>query len=226
MKMVLVHKWEELGLGTPPYKCVGMFSMPSPKIAEANPTAYNTIMQSAPQEFRIGSCSVCGMGLVNNFLIKSLDGKKFSVGCDCIKKRGDSKLIAEVEFIKKRIAREKRLVKTEEKRKQQLIQQNLILEKERLVNGGLTNAEVAKIAEEKKQTEKREYIRAELHDIFSVIDCKTSDFWKSISESLSKGYLPYGRGWDILMSELSKNGLDSEEMENKIHSVINTIKGN
>jgi len=47
------------------------------------------------------SCDYCGTAIANVFWIKSSDGKKFKVGCDCVAKTGDVKLVAEVKASQK-----------------------------------------------------------------------------------------------------------------------------
>lgn len=46
----------------------------------------------------IGStcCDYCGTHIVNQFIVESADSKRFTVGCECIKKTDDSALIKPV----------------------------------------------------------------------------------------------------------------------------------
>lgn len=139
--MVLAHKWESLGF-KPPFTCVGVFSLPSQAMREANPSACNNMMSNAPKGFSFGSCSVCGTGLVHNFLIIDGTGAKFTVGSDCVAKIGNTKLIASIE--KQRLAHNRGMarVKREERRKAENDARELRLDSERAANGGLTNYEL------------------------------------------------------------------------------------
>jgi len=40
-----------------------------------------------------GTCDYCGTGIMYACLIQSSDGKRFKVGCDCVRKTGDEGLI-------------------------------------------------------------------------------------------------------------------------------------
>lgn len=90
----LVHKFEDRGLGKAPFRIMGVWQMPSPSLAEANPSAYNNAMANAPRlKGGIGSCAYCGTGITNHFIIKSDDNQIFAVGSDCVQKTNDGKLI-------------------------------------------------------------------------------------------------------------------------------------
>lgn len=97
-----LHPFEKSNLGAAPFRCIGVWSMPSPGLAEQNPEAYQMALRSMPQGYGCGSCAHCGMPLVNNYLIQSADGRKFSVGCECVAKTGDKALGTEVD--RKRLA--------------------------------------------------------------------------------------------------------------------------
>ncbi len=80
----VMNKWESIGLGKAPFRCVGMFKMPSKE------TATMADYAALPKGYGAGSCAVCGTGLVYNYMIHSADGRKFVVGCDCVFKTGDT----------------------------------------------------------------------------------------------------------------------------------------
>lgn len=75
-----VHVFERAGLGIAPYEFLGVQKM-----------AYQAC-QGAPVQPGT-SCHYCGMGIMYAYQLKSSDGKKFHVGCDCIAKSGDAGLI-------------------------------------------------------------------------------------------------------------------------------------
>lgn len=51
------------------------------------------------------SCDFCGQGIQNAYTVESADGKRFKVGCDCIRKTGDkglTKVVTDEEARKRR----------------------------------------------------------------------------------------------------------------------------
>ncbi len=70
------HKFEKAGLGLAPFRVVGN----EQKTFQACP--------GAPMQVG-GSCDYCGTGIIDTYYIESADGKKFQVGCECVRKTGD-----------------------------------------------------------------------------------------------------------------------------------------
>lgn len=106
-----IHCFEKAGLGLAGFHCVGVASIPSPSLAEQNPTAYNNAMAMLPRGLGCGSCAFCGTAIMHNFIIESADGKRFVVGSDCVARTGDLGLVKEVKRERVRVAQEKRAVK-------------------------------------------------------------------------------------------------------------------
>jgi len=129
MEEIKIHTFEAHGLGKAPFSVVGYYSIPSASLGEHNPTAYNNALAAMPPEFGCGICAFCGAALVHNCLIKSADGKTFSVGSDCVLKTGDMGMIDMEKFYKKKAAREA----SDKARKSE---NDARLEKEREENGG------------------------------------------------------------------------------------------
>lgn len=75
-----MHLFERAGLGKAPFQCVGY----ERKVYVA--------CQGAPAQPG-GTCDFCGAGIMDAFVIRSADAKRFVVGCDCVNKTGDSGLI-------------------------------------------------------------------------------------------------------------------------------------
>lgn len=65
---------------------IGFFSLPSPSLAEHNPTAYYTAMAAAPEG--AGTCSQCGNGIMHHVVIRDEDGKTRFIGTDCAERVG------------------------------------------------------------------------------------------------------------------------------------------
>jgi hypothetical protein len=68
-----VHKFELAGLGAAPYRFEGV----EHRVFRAAPDA-----PAQPG----GSCDYCGTGISYFYWLRSADGKRFKVGCDCILK--------------------------------------------------------------------------------------------------------------------------------------------
>jgi uncharacterized protein (DUF3820 family) len=65
---------------------IGYYSLPSPSLAEHNPTAYNLALLSAPRN--AGYCSHCGMGIIHHVIICDENGVVRAIGSDCATKVG------------------------------------------------------------------------------------------------------------------------------------------
>jgi len=197
-----IHVFENAGLGSAPFKFVGVYSIPSPSLAEHNPTAYNNQLRMMPPGYGCGACSYCGMPIMHNYLINSADGRKFAVGCDCVQKTGDAGLIDAAKAAKRKAEREAREAKREADRKSRL-------QSERDRNGGLTDWEVKekRRAEEKAARDKLlEPIKKQLEPFAYYLERfqSSSGFCVSVAMDLRAGKLPKGRGLDILLDILAK----------------------
>lgn len=65
---------------------IGFFSIPSPSLAEHNPSAYNAAIAGLPAG--AGCCSQCGMGIIHHVVIREESGLVRLVGTDCAMKIG------------------------------------------------------------------------------------------------------------------------------------------
>lgn len=79
--MVVKHKFEDAGLGLAPFRLIDVVK----KVYVA--------CQGAPVQPG-STCDFCGTAIMYEFWIASADGKRFKVGCDCVSRTGDMKLIA------------------------------------------------------------------------------------------------------------------------------------
>jgi hypothetical protein len=78
-----IHPWEKAGLGRAPFEWLGITEERGPKRVVANDGV--EFLVGAPGQ-PMGTCSYCGMGIAECHHIRSADGKKFIVGCDCVSK--------------------------------------------------------------------------------------------------------------------------------------------
>ena len=95
------HKFELAGLGQSPFTVIGY-----------RKNIY-VACHGAPQQPG-GSCAYCGTGIMNEFLIKSSDGKTFTVGSDCVLKTGDAGLTKTVKTLEGQARREAARIKRQE----------------------------------------------------------------------------------------------------------------
>lgn len=121
MEMLLIHKFTDVGLGQAPFRFNGVtenaFKLPDGTTKPG------------------GTCDYCFTGIRYEYHIISACGKKSKVGCDCIRRINDSKLMSVCEIAKKKFLKEQRIEK-EYKRREARLQQ------EREANGGKTNYEL------------------------------------------------------------------------------------
>jgi hypothetical protein len=82
------HVFERSGFGKPPYRVV------------ANYESKFAACPGAPVKPG-SSCDYCGTGIMDVYEIKSADGKRFKVGCECVLKTGDFGLRREVNAFKR-----------------------------------------------------------------------------------------------------------------------------
>lgn len=69
---------------------IGFFSLPSPSLAEHNPSAYNAAMAEAPAG--AGSCAHCGTGILRHVIVRSADGSTAFIGTSCAEKIGSERV--------------------------------------------------------------------------------------------------------------------------------------
>lgn len=96
------HPFERAGLGKAPFHCVGCRE--------------NWFVMEGCGRKPGGSCNYCGTGILYEFVIRSSDGAEFVVGSDCVEKTGGQVEGFREERLK--MAREKRALKVEGRRKE------------------------------------------------------------------------------------------------------------
>jgi hypothetical protein len=219
-----IHKFESAGLGKAPFRVVGVYSLPSPSLAEVNPDAYNNALREMPKGYGVGSCAFCGTSLVHNYLIHSSDNRKFAVGCDCVTKTGDAGLEDEIKVLKRKERQAKRQVAQQAKREAAMRQREIEESAQRERNGGLTDYEL-----QQQEVQKRRSHNIEVLAIYaeSLRDGK-GGFCDSVAETLADGRLPYGRGFDITVDILAKQqgrrGSKAYEAEaEKVRTVFDSL---
>jgi hypothetical protein len=195
MCLVAVHPWQDKGVGVAPFRFVTLVSLPSPSIAERNPSGYENAMRDACEQGRafgvgFGSCHVCGMALMNNCVIRGADGRHFVVGIDCCRKTNDSQLVTSAEAAER--ARQIALKNAERDRKwqEQVERNNALLQAQRDRNGGLTDSEIQQQARNAERDAKRSECTAANRWLVSVLECEgCGDFICSMIEKLETNHV-------------------------------------
>lgn len=196
-----VNKWELAGIGKAPFKCVGVAELPSKALLEAgNVEGYNNHMRSLPLEYGLGTCYVCGMALMVNYLIRDAEGKKFVVGCECVKKTGDTILTNEMNEARKARERAKRAAKREENRIKRYAARSAARYAAELENWGLHPEDMRVIVLEAA----KERRAANLAVLADSLEDGRGGFCDSVADGLRKGDLPSGRGMTIMLEILGK----------------------
>lgn len=86
-----VHRFELAGLGKAPFRFTGEVSEKTYCACPGAPVQPGS------------SCDYCGTGIRYEFWVRSADGKKFKVGCDCIHKTGDAGLIQQISAAERKL---------------------------------------------------------------------------------------------------------------------------
>ena len=118
MEDTLLHVWEAAGFGKAPFKVISLIELPPRDLLNHNVQAYNDRMSEAVHHawslgVKVGTCYYCGHGLINNYVIKSFDDKKFVVGSECVQKTHSEKLVSQQKQIASKARAEKKRVERE-----------------------------------------------------------------------------------------------------------------
>ena len=198
--MDMIHTFELAGLGTAPFRCVGVCELPSPSLAEANPTAYMNAMRDLPRGYSCGTCAYCGQAIRINFLIQGSDGSTFAVGSECVRKTNEAGLIKAAKALKSQRDRMKRQAAKVAAREAEL-------QAQRDRNGGQTDWEVReakRVAEYEAQEAARKARAVPLLPLADLLEDRRGGFRDDIAHGLRQGILPRGRGLDIMLDILGK----------------------
>ena len=201
-EQIIEHK--KFTMGVAPYKLLGVWSVPSQAILEANPSAYNMAMANRPKACTC-SCSHCGTGIIHHFIIADKTGAEFAIGSTCVDKLNDTRLTTRVKMAEKARLKAVRAAKKEEARIARNLAVEIVLDAEREVNGGLTNRELLKQDGDKMI----EAFVLSVSEVFSpigdIIAHDKSNFARSIYSDVEyNGVLPRGGAVPILVQMMTK----------------------
>lgn len=191
-----LHPFEEAGLGLAPFRFAGM----SVNVYSAAPG------HSQPG----GCCAYCYQGIKYECCIVSSDGKRFTVGMDCVERLGSkhNKLISDAKRAKLQLDAQKREEIRKAKYEAACKRYAEKLQAERDRNGGLTDSEVAEAkAKAEREAKAAEFI-AKNDWIIQVLKREyQSEFIRSMIEKVSGGPIDglSGRCVSILRDIYSKS---------------------
>jgi hypothetical protein len=214
-EQVLTHKWQEAGLGQAPFKVVGAVELPSKSLATANPDAFNNALKMIPRELfevGLGTCAVCGQGIMINMIIKAADGRRFPVGTDCVRKAGDTKLTTKAKQLENARRREKAAKKREAAREARLQEQ-------RDRNGGKTDQEIRQeksLAQERKYEAARENAISILTPVAADLADGKGRFRDNVASDLRLAVIPSPRAVEIIGEILGSAATDKIEQAQQI----------
>lgn len=144
---------------------VGFFSLPSPSLAEHNPSTYSTGMANAPKG--AGPCQHCGTGILHHVVIR-IGTEQYFIGRDCASRVGSPMV--------RRCVREQLTAEQFEQREAD----------------AKASQEAWRIAEDKRRAECAAalQIRFEsLRDIIEPLETKGTEFHSSLASQLRSGSL-------------------------------------
>lgn len=100
-EMVLANRFEAAGMGTAPYRFVGM---------------HESVFNNGDGTTKPGSsCDYCSTAIRYVFVIESADGRQHKVGCECVRHTGDKGLVERATREQKNIDNAKRHAREEKK---------------------------------------------------------------------------------------------------------------
>lgn len=167
-KNLLLHPFEQAGLGLAPFYFVAL---------------RKNVYSAAPGHTQAGgSCDYCGTGIMYECVIKSSDGKEFVVGMDCVRKTlsESNRILTAMERALAKMNQEKKDAERKAKWEEANRKREAELDRQRAVNGGLTDYEVEQAkqkAQEQAQYEANEWL-------IKVIEKYPGDFASSMVDRL------------------------------------------
>lgn len=144
---------------------VGFFSLPSPSLAEHNPSAYNAAMAGCPKG--AGSCQHCGTGILHHVVIR-IGADQYFIGRDCANRVGSPMV--------RRCVREGLTAEQIAKRETE----------------AQASQAAWRIAEDKRQSERESALRVRfesLRDIIEPLEARGTEFHTSLASQLRSGSL-------------------------------------
>ncbi len=186
---VLVHPWQDAGLGTAPFRVHCIISTPSKSLLEHNVNSYNDQMADACRQAKalgveLYQCQFCYECLQNNVVIRDAKGKFFVVGLDCAMKTGDTVVMTQPRNLERLRQKALRQKKADEKYEAKRAACEAELNAQRQRNGGKTDYEVQKQKEIDAQSARRHENIEKWRWLLAELDKNGGEFVKSMIEQI------------------------------------------
>lgn len=104
-----IHPFEKRGLGRAPFTVIGVEIRRGPITYERNGVMVSVGAPGQP----MGTCDYCSTGIAECWEIESADGRRSIVGCDCVRKTEDAKMLRELKPHVRELQRQKRAARAE-----------------------------------------------------------------------------------------------------------------
>ncbi|MDK9789753.1 hypothetical protein [Vibrio sp. D431a] len=217
-RLILRHKQFKMGTGGN-YRLVGMWSMPSQAVNEANPNLWNALVRERPKACNC-FCDHCGTSIVHHFIIKDDKGEEFSVGSDCILKLDNTELIEASKALANEKKREENREKSRLRSEARASAREAKLEKQREENGGLTDYEL----KQKKRTQARalmhKNVKAILAEFAEILKGLDGDFCRNMYYNMDEGIIPSKYCQSIILEIIVKAKSGSKRVNTKAYNSV------
>ena len=176
-------------------RIVGFFSIPSPSLAEHNPSAYNNLVSNLPAG--CGVCSQCGMGIMHHIVIVDEAGVRRFIGSDCAEKIGLDR-----EAVKHRLTDEE------------------VAARQARRDARKAEFDAAVAAREAVEAERRERFA----DILAILAAQNSEFHSSLASQLIQGPLSWRQAMFVAKATSEtrrrnkRNAAAWDEVESRVQS--------
>ena len=167
-----LHPFECANLGQSPFRYVGM---------------RENVYSACPGHSQPGgTCAYCGQGIRYECVIKSHDGETFVVGMDCVAKlgRADNRLVDAVKRERLKLEQAKRQAERDARWAAREAENKAELDRQRQVNGGLTDYELGKQKAAEEERLKADQYRQANQWLINVLKTKTGGFVDSMRHEL------------------------------------------
>lgn len=202
---VTLHPFTDAGMGSAPFRFVGACTIPSNWLAGENPSAYNAAIAALPKHLKsgLGTCAHCGMAIMNVFIVRNAEGDEYGVGCDCIERVGDARVVTAMKAAKLTIDRAKRRAKADTARREREAARKAAQEAYEASPEGIA-AKAAQEAAEAAERATRAAIQAVTGPMAERLRDGAGGFRDSVAETLAAGQFLSGRGAEIAAMILAK----------------------
>lgn len=208
MNEVKIHPFEKAGMGTGPYKFVGIATIPSPHLASHNPDAYNAALRQLPKHLvgGCGTCQNCGMAITVICIVKDSEGRSYGVGSDCVDKTGDKAL---GDPAKVAVARRRNQMRREAREQARQVAHEKWLDTVCNEAGETNRQRLDREAAERKALEDSRKVREQTAaELLAPLALLLSDgrlgFRDSVAAEMERGQVPCGRGREIAIDILAR----------------------